>query len=250
MTIIINGLAVGYDRLGSAKRVMILLHGWGASRKSLATIAKKLSKKYTVINIDVPGFGDSQKPDEVWGLGEYSQWLMDCVAKMGVSVDVLLGHSNGGAIAVKAVSSGLRVNKLVLLGASGIRKREKGKKLILKSVAKTGKVATVLLPKSVKKKVRGRWYKVIGSELYDHPGMEEYFKKITSEDLLIDSAMITIPTLLVYGSEDRATPPLYGKLYHETIEGSELKIIEGAGHYSFLDKPDQTLAQITKFLNV
>jgi pimeloyl-ACP methyl ester carboxylesterase len=78
--------------------------------------------------------------------------------------------------------------------------------------------------------------------------MEEFFKKVTSEDLLIDSAMLGVPTLLIYGSEDKATPPLYGRLYHESIDDSTLQIVEGAGHYVFVDKPAQTLALIKDFL--
>lgn len=248
MTIIVDNKAVGYDCKGKGKQVVVLLHGWGANRRSLDAVAKELSSKYTVISLDVPGFGESERPDEIWGLGEYASWLSACLAKLKVEPYVLVGHSNGGAIAIKAVSLGLAVEKLVLIGASGIRSRENGKKMFYKTVAKTGKVATAVLPKSVRKRIRGKWYDSIGSELYDTAGMEEFFKKVTSEDLLIDSAMLGVPTLLIYGSEDKATPPLYGRLYHESIDDSTLQIVEGAGHYVFVDKPAQTLALIKDFL--
>jgi len=248
MTIIVGGKAVGYDRIGKGRYVAVLLHGWGSNRKSMGAVAKELSSKYTVISIDVPGFGESERPSEVWGLGEYASWLSACLEKLNVAPHILVGHSNGGAIAIKAVSLGLAVDNLILIGASGIRNREYGKKLFYKTVAKTGKAATAVLPKSVRTRIRGKWYGAIGSELYDSAGMEKFFKKVTSEDLLIDSAMLGVPTLLIYGSEDRATPPLYGRLYHESIEDSTLSIVEGAGHYVFVDKPEQTMKLIQDFL--
>lgn len=249
MNVIVDGKPVGYDKTGKGK-VVLLLHGWGADRTSLASMVKSLASSYTVIAVDVPGFGESTRPDSAWGLAEYAEWLRAFMGKIGVKdIYALVGHSNGGAIAIKAVSSGtVTTKKLVLIGASGVRNREKGKKLFLASVAKSGRVATAILPKKVKKGIRTRWYRRIGSELYDRPGMEDSFKKVVAEDLLIDAAMIDAPTLLLYGSEDRATPPMYGKMYQQVIDGSSMHIIDGAGHYSFVDDPKTVNSYIQDFL--
>lgn len=249
MQVIVQNKVVSYDRVGPKKSTVLLLHGWGADRNSLSSISKSLSDLYDVINVDVPGFGASERPDQTWGLGEYAEWLNEFMRKLELTkLYCLLGHSNGGAIAIKAVSSGLNVERLVLIGASGIRNRERGKKLFFKSVAKTGKVATAALPKKIQSKVRSKWYKTIGSELYESPGMEEFFKKVTSEDLLVDSAMISVPTMLIYGADDRATPPLYGQLYGQTIEQSTLYVVDGAGHYVFIDQPKKVISLILSYL--
>lgn len=249
MQIIVGGKIVGYDSIGESKKTVLLLHGWGADRKSLKVLARKLSKKLRVISVDVPGFGESAPPEKPWSLDDYQAWSIEFLAKLGVDkLYACVGHSNGGAIAIKLVSSGFPTDRLVLLGASGVRSREVGRKIVYKVVAKTGKTATRLMPKKLRVRLRKKWYKTIGSELYDVQGMEETFKKVTGEDLVIDAGMISVPTLLMYGSNDQATPVLYGKIYSEVIEGSELDIVEGAGHYSFIDKPDEVLRRVEEFL--
>ena len=251
MQLVVDNRVVGYDRMGSGKRVVLLLHGWGANRQTMVPVAHMLdTKKYDIIMPDVPGFGESEKPDAPWGLLEYAEWVKKLLEKLHVSsVYGLVGHSNGGAIAIKLVSVGwVQPDKLILLGASGVRNREKGKKLFFKAVAKAGRAGTVMLPGKVKRGLRSKWYKKIGSELYDNPGLEQTFKKVTSEDLVVEAAMISVPTLLVYGAEDRATPPVYGRVYHEVIEGSQLMIVEGAGHYAFIDKPSAVEQALHSFL--
>lgn len=249
MQVILGSGPVGYDDLGKGQKVVIMLHGWGANRKSLTPLATQIAKKFRVLLVDVPGFGESAKPPTTWGLEEYASFVSEFVKKLKISqVYAVVGHSNGGAIAVKLVAGGFDTEKLILLGASGVRKREKGKKLLYKVIAKTGKKATIVLPKRVRTKIRNKWYDRIGSELYHVPGMEAIFKKITKEDLVIDSAMINAKTLLIYGAEDQATPPVFGKIFHETIEGSELDIVEGAGHYSFVDKPTVVTKRVLDFL--
>ncbi len=248
MQCIVDGRSVAYDRAGKGKTILVL-HGWGSSRLSTRELAKFLQDKFDVINVDVPGFGESERPTTAWGLSEYAAWVQSFLEKIGVKrLYGLVGHSNGGAISIKLVASGFPVDRLVLLGASGIRSRDKGRKLFYKAVSKTGKVATAILPRKVKARAKKRWYKAIGSEYLDHPGMEESFKKVTKEDLVVEAAMISTPTLLVYGSDDRATPIVFGQTYHQIIDGSELMIAEGAGHYSFVDKPDIVNPRVKQFL--
>jgi pimeloyl-ACP methyl ester carboxylesterase len=249
MQAIVSGLLIGYDELGSAEQTVLILHGWGANRMSTSGLAKTISSKFRVLVPDMPGFGESTKPDSIWGLDEYADFVQEFITKVGAGkIHAVVGHSNGGAIAIKLAAKGYAMDKLVLLGAAGIRSRDKGKKFVYRAVAKTGKTATLLLPKTVQKKIRSKWYAHIGSELYHAPGMEKIFKKVTSEDLVVDAAMVSVPTLLVYGSDDQATPPLYGRIYHEAIEGSVLDIVEGAGHYSFVDKPELVEPLVLDFL--
>jgi pimeloyl-ACP methyl ester carboxylesterase len=249
MQVIVDDLNIGYDEYGASGKVLVLLHGWGANRKSMHGLAVSLSNRYKVIVPDVPGFGESGKPLTTWGLDEYAQFVMGFARKIGVAkVYGIIGHSNGGAIAIKLASIGFDCDILVLLAASGIKSRDKGKKLAYKVLTKTGRKATSILPKTVQSKIRSKWYDHLGSEIYHAPGMEKIFKKVAGEDLVIDSAMISAKTLLIYGSEDQATPPVYGRTYHEAIDGSKLDIIEGAGHDVYHDKPNIVKPIILDFL--
>jgi pimeloyl-ACP methyl ester carboxylesterase len=61
--------------------------------------------------------------------------------------------------------------------------------------------------------------------------LQETFKLIIAEDVVFESAMISVPTLLLYGSADRATPPDFGRRFAKQIEQSELLVIENADHF-------------------
>jgi len=60
---------------------------------------------------------------------------------------------------------------------------------------------------------------------------------------------IIAPTLILVGSEDAITPVADSELMHREIGGSRLKIIEGAGHVSNLERPEEFNAALVKFLN-
>ena len=61
-------------------------------------------------------------------------------------------------------------------------------------------------------------------------------------------ANIQVPTLLVYGDVDPLTPPRVGEYMQERIAGSELKIIEDAGHMTNLERPEAFNTTVLEFL--
>ena len=74
MTIELSGIKVNYTVSGKGPD-MILMHGWGCQASTLASIERVAAESHTVYNIDFPGFGSSQEPSEVWGVGEYARML-------------------------------------------------------------------------------------------------------------------------------------------------------------------------------
>jgi len=77
--------------------------------------------------------------------------------------------------------------------------------------------------------------------------LQETFKKVVTDDVRADAAHLAIPTLLLYGEQDDATPVRYGELFHEAIEGSTLEILPGAGHFVHIDRPHDVIAAIERF---
>lgn len=59
---------------------------------------------------------------------------------------------------------------------------------------------------------------------------------------------ITIPTLIVWGREDRFISPAHARAYHEGIKGSELSVLDAAGHSPWLEMPEATVKLVTEFL--
>ena len=80
------------------------------------------------------------------------------------------------------------------------------------------------------------------------PQLQETFKKTVKQDVQAEAKQLKVKTLLIYGADDKATPPLYGRLYNKLIKDSTLEVISGAGHFVHLDEPEKVTKLITGFL--
>lgn len=249
MQVVVDSLLTQYAREGKGK-VVVLLHGWADSSAGLLQLRKQLSRHFDVIAVDLPGFGGSQPPAVAWGLDEYAAFVAAFLQKIGVHDPwAVLGHSNGGAIAIRGLAKQtLSTEHLILLASAGIRNVYKGRNKALRILAKAGKVVTMPLPGRVKKKLQRKVYKTIGSDMLVAEHMQETFKRVVTDDVRADAAQIAIPVLLVYGEADDATPVWYGEQYHELMVDSTLEILPGAGHFVHLDRPDAVGKAIEEFL--
>jgi pimeloyl-ACP methyl ester carboxylesterase len=249
MQVVTQSLMTQYLRGGKGK-VVVLLHGWGDTSQGLQQVFDYVSKKYDVITLDLPGFGGTQAPPQAWGLDDYVVFIRDFLRKLHVDhVYAFIGHSNGGAIAIRGLGNGtLAADTLVLLASAGIRNEYKGRNVALRLLAKTGKLATAPLPRSVKQKLRRKAYQTIGSDMLVAEHLQETFKRVVTDDVRTDAAQLVMPVLLVYGEQDDSTPVWYGQQYHELMPESTLEILPGAGHFVYRDRPEDVKKAIMEFL--
>lgn len=148
--VVVNGLLTKYLSEGKGKTIL-LLHGWGDDSRTYRVVQRSLSQNYHTVAVDLPGFGSTDAPKEAWNLDLYGDFVGHFIKKLGLKVYALVGHSNGGAIAIRAVANGdVHVEKLILLSSAGIRDVYKGKKRVLRIAAKLGKVVVAPLPKEPK----------------------------------------------------------------------------------------------------
>jgi pimeloyl-ACP methyl ester carboxylesterase len=250
MHIVVDDLLTSYSKVGSGKAIL-LLHGWGDSSHSFAELQKDLAKKFCVIAVDLPGFGTTQAPLVAWHLEDYAKFTKAFLKKLQVdTLHGIIGHSNGGALTIYGLAHGQLVSdRLVLIGAAGIRDRQKTRRLLLKIVAKTGKTATFWLPVETRQKLRKRLYGVAGSDMLLVPHMQETFKQTVRQDVQVEASQLKLPTLLIYGQNDKATPPLFGEIYQQLIKGSQLQIVPDASHFVHHDQPGQSLQLVREFLS-
>lgn len=238
--VIIDGMNVRYYLTDNfdAKKAVVFLHGWGSEA---ALFGKLVDGCESAVAVDLPGFGGSEKPKEDWSLGDYVSFVKNFLGHMGVEKPVLVGHSFGGSIAIEYASnheSG--IEKLILIGSAGIR-RKSFKKMMFLVLSKTiGFVFRIPGLGRMRDFARKRFYKAIDSEDYIRSGeLSGIYKKIINEDISGDLSKITVPTLLIWGENDKETPLSDAREMQEAIHGSKLEIIEDAGHYAFLDKPQE-----------
>lgn len=250
MQVVVDSLLTHYAIQGKG-RLVLLLHGWGDSSAGLRELTVALAKKQQVIALDLPGFGSTEAPKSAWDLSDYAVFVQHFLQKIDKpAVAAVIGHSNGGAIAIRGLGSGaLKADKLVLLAAAGIRGEYKGRIKALRVFTKIGKALSSPLPKSVKQNLRKKVYGSVGSDMLVAEHMQETFKKIVADDVREDAAKLSLPALLIYGEADEQAPPWYGEAYHQLIQGSTLEILPGVGHFVHLERPAEVTKSVQEFID-
>jgi pimeloyl-ACP methyl ester carboxylesterase len=249
MKIIVQNLAVEYQDEGEGE-VILLLHGWQDNLHTFDALMPLLSTTNRVIRLDCPGFGQSEIPERAWDLDNYVKLVENFIQKLHLQVDVLIGHSFGGRIAIKgAADKNLQPNKIVLVNSAGIAKNKILRNSVLKIGAKIIGWITYIPPFVFwREKWRKKMYESIGSDYLNAGAMQETFLKIISEDLSASAKKINIPTLLIWGADDTETPLSDGKLFSQLIPNSKLEIINGAGHFVHQKKPEAVAKLIRIFM--
>lgn len=251
MNLMIDHIPVRYTDEGAGP-VVVVLHGWGAGLDTFNAVAQELQTTFRVVRLDFPGFGQTPRPKQDWGVKEYAQFLHKFLLKLKVEQPhALIGHSFGGRVILKSVGSGLvQPAKVVLLASAGIQKSQSVRNKSFALVAKVGKAVTSLPGLSkLQSSLRKKLYSAAGSEDYLNAGnMKPIFLKVIHEDLQADAARMQTPTLLIWGEQDDTTPVEDGKQLQTQIKNSELKIIPGAGHFVHVDAAPQVTQMIKEFL--
>jgi pimeloyl-ACP methyl ester carboxylesterase len=250
MNIVVNNLLINYTDQGNGK-IMLILHGWGDSLNSFDNLAKILSKKFRIVRLDLPGFGGSEAPRSPWAVIDYAKFIKDFCSKIDAQPQILLGHSFGGRIIIKLIAQNLlNPQKIILIASAGIRQSGSLRNNFFKIAAKGGKViASIPGIKKYKKKMRHKLYDSIKSNDYLEAGaMKQTFLNVIKEDLREDASKILIPTLLIWGKDDKETPLAQAYELNHRIRDSHLEILSNAGHFVFLDKPLEVHKLIEGFL--
>lgn len=230
---------------------LILMHGWGCSHSTVRSIAQIASQTHQVWNVDFPGFGDSPEPLTIWGIEEYTRQIEELIQANNLKNPVLVGHSFGGRVGILLASRNRNVEKLVLVDSAGIKPRRSLRYYCKVYSFKTLKALwnTILGPKRAQEHIE-RLRAKAGSSDYAgaSPRMRQILSRVVNEDLTDRLQDINCPTLLIWGSDDKATPLRDAQLMERLIPDAGLVTFEGCGHYSFLDARSQFRAVLSSFL--
>jgi pimeloyl-ACP methyl ester carboxylesterase len=247
--IYIQGLKINYKIMGLGP-VVFILHGWGASADSWIRVGRSIAQQgFRVIIPDLPGFGKSAKPQKVWNLDDYCNFVTSFIDVLGYKKVILIGHSFGGRIAIKlATKNPQRIEKLILVSAAGIRPKKRFKDYVAVFLARASKPFSGLPGFNL---VRKLFYKKFlkKTDYFRAKGiMKEVFKKVIREDLEPFLKKIEPKTLIVWGSEDKITPLADGLKMKKEIKGSELTILKGVEHALNLKAPTLLSERILEFI--
>ena len=242
MEFIYKDISINYSYYDNESDIsLIFLHGWGQNIDMMMGIAKPFIKRNNVLLIDLPGFGLSEEPKEVWSLEEFSDMVNALVKKLKLKNIVLIGHSFGGKISI-CYALKYEVSKLILLASPY-------KKAIKKETIKT-KSLKVLKKVPVLNKLEGYVKKHIGSVDYRNASdmMRKILVKHVNTDLTEYVKNIKCPTVLIWGTNDEAVSYEDALELEKLIPNAGLVTYEGCTHYAYLERLNQTINVINSFI--
>ncbi len=221
-----------YYKMSGEGQVVLLLHGWGTNSKYMDFIFEALKDQYCVINVDLPGFGNSEL-DEVYGIHDYANKLYELMCELKLENIIIVAHSFGARIAFEYALN-YSCKALFLTGAAGIKapltNKQKWNQFLYK---------------------HARWLKKNwGSKDYQQASdlMKQVLVKCIMKDYREDLKQIKIPIGLFWGSEDRQTPLWMMEQMVEAMPQAYVRVIKGADHYGYIEHSALFLYDLKKFL--
>lgn len=246
MGIVVNKMLINYEVTGEGNPV-IIMHGWGQNLDIMYSVVKSLGNDYKVYNIDLPGFGESDEPNYEFTIDDYVSFLNEFININKIKKPIIIGHSFGCRIAIKYAAKSDNVKALILTGAAGLKPKRNARYYV-----------SVYTYKFFKQFKDFPFLKHYIREMMENSGSVDYrnsspiMKKVlinaVNEDLVDSVAQIKVPTLLVFGANDTATPVWMGEKMNSLIDGSKLVVYDNAGHYAYLERADLFEKDILKFL--
>jgi len=215
-----------------------------------------LSHGFRAVVLDLPGHGQSELPPEPWHVSDYLACVLDFMDKTGLERTDVVAHSFGGRITVKlAATHPSRAGRLLLTAAAGVPPRQSLRTRLRKRAGATAgrlqRFARTRLPASepLIRAVNSRLLPRLASRDYLNAGpLRETLINIVSEDLTEYLPHIQSPALLVWGDRDQDTPLESGRTMARLIPNGELMVMEGAGHFPFLDQMNKFHLLAHRFL--
>ena len=236
-------------------KTLLILHGWGSRAENWSRVKELLENQgYKVFVPDLPGFGENSPLSRAWTIDDYVEWVSDFCEKNNLSQFFLLGHSFGGAIAIKFIDKFPEKVQSLILVAPKIRQQKTSRYYLGLILAKLGKLIFSLPGLSFFQPLAKKMlYWAMGTRDYYKLDIEktiimkETFKKVVKEDVTSYLSKIKTPTLIIWGSRDKITPTKDAHLINREITSSKLEIIEG-GHVPNLEMPEILAKKVLNFI--
>lgn len=260
-----------YCEIQGAGPPIILLHGFGANTYTWRHLAPALSSRYRLLLFDLKGFGASPKPrDGRYSIGDQAELIIQYILKNDLRQVTLAGHSMGGGVALQTALKLMetqpgRLSRLILIDSVSYPQKLPKFVAVLRMPVLSS-VALYLVPDTLKvRKILELAYfdqtKITDADVtaYAAPLADDggkYALRQTARQILPENMeevvsqypRIEVPTLIIWGRQDRIIPLENGERLHRALKNSRLVIIEDCGHNPHEEKPEEVIRAVTGFL--
>lgn len=266
-----DGARVHVRDTGGSGMSMILIHGSNASLHTWEPLKAELGSGYRIVTMDMPGHGlTGATPSGRYDIDEMVATVDGVAGALGIERFILGGNSMGGGVSWRyALAHPDKVQALLLLDAGGMPPRSGdvppksnigfrimrssfgrwlGGKITPRFLIRQSLEQSVANPSRITEADVDRYW-----ELLRFPGNRAATMMRFSRPFVDDGAAerargISVPTLILFGQQDRIINPSAALSFGERIAGSEVLLLEGIGHLPMEEAPSATAAAIREFL--
>jgi pimeloyl-ACP methyl ester carboxylesterase len=259
-----RGREVAWDRQGSGPAV-VFCHGTPWSSRLWSPYADALAEDHTVCLWDMPGYGQSSmRAGEAVDLNVQGELFAELLMHWGLDAPHVVAHDFGGAVALRALLlHGASYASLALVDVVAMRPWGSP---FFRLVSENAEVFAALPPAIhrglLEAYIRGAAYgELTDAELgmltapwLTDAGQAAFYRQIAEADEAFTDevepryAEIDVPTIVVWGREDRWIPPDRAERLAATIPGARLALVPDAGHLIQLDQPSALATVLTGWL--
>ena len=263
----VAGVSIHWAEVGneeSAATPVVMLHGLQDCHLTWKHVVSSLARDRRVLMPDLPGHGLSERPDAAYDLPWYARVTGAWLETIKLAHADIIGHSLGGGIAqMLLLECRDRIRRLVLAASGGLG-REITSLLRLASIpfvverlgqpffgigtrlALRGVVAPADLAELSAMNARGgsaRAFARTVHDLVDWRGQRRRFSQRAHEIGALP------PIAVIWGERDRVIPAKHAAALAELVDGLEVTILEGCGHYLHREQPDRFARVVRTFLD-
>jgi pimeloyl-ACP methyl ester carboxylesterase len=249
-----GGTLFGESWAGDGYPLVVALHGWGRTHADFARVLGPSSAEVgpSAVAPDLPGFGATPHPPEVWGSPQYAQAVAAMLRAMAdrspAQGVVVLGHSFGGRVALALAEAdpelvrGLVLTGVPLLRRPGARRRPPARYRVVRALNRVG-----LVGESRMEAARMRY----GSDDYRRAEgvMRGVLVRLLSEDYEPVLRSLRCPVELVWGDDDTEVPLSVAEAAQTLIPGASLIVLPGAGHLTPLTVPGELRRSVERLVS-
>ena len=269
----VRGRTVAFRQVGAGP-VVVLVHGLAGTMETWDPVVEGLSSRCTVVAVDLPGHGRSAPPAGDYSLEANAGCLRELLDALGHRAATVVGHSLGGGVAMQfAYEYPERCERLVLVSSGGLGPDVS---VVLRAAALPGSehVVTLIANRYViaAATMVGRLAGAVGiraaagviesvracATFADAESRRSFFhtlrgvidrrgQRVSATDHL--DLMNEIPSLVVWGADDRIIPVAHAHQAHQAMPNSRLEIFERSGHLPHVADPARFVHAVGAFLD-
>jgi pimeloyl-ACP methyl ester carboxylesterase len=280
-TLVVDGVKLHYF-CGGTGSPLVLVHGLGSSAAvEFYYNLEPLAAHHRVIAVDLPGFGQSEKPVLEYTIDLFVKAVSDLMASEGVGRAAVMGVSMGGRVALGlALTDPEQVERLILVDALGVGppRRVLAYRILLTkglgelTLSGTARALRRMNPATIRRfwgwylNRPGRVDAILSDQrIADHGALlskPEYraaylsaLRSLAGMRSLRDGVVVAarlpelrMPTLLVWGRHDHIFPPSHAESALKRLPNGRVEIFEGSGHTPQMEEPERFNGLVLAFL--